>query len=152
MGSMLGSCIAATTAFLVVNAGRLGVETLRRFRTGSDPFTVLHGADECNAVKGSDPVHYSLRNTVCGSSVVARRGEPRNRSGSAAFHGTSFDPDWRLYYAARYERRVRSGHRLDSRHRLQALANAIEHLPRNGTDLELDGSTLIADSGADVKE
>ena len=27
MGSMLGSCIAATTAFLVVNAGRLGVET-----------------------------------------------------------------------------------------------------------------------------
>jgi hypothetical protein len=35
---------------------------------------------------------------------------------------------------------------------LQALANAIEHLPRYGTDLELDGSTLIADSGADVKE
>jgi uncharacterized membrane protein len=27
MGSMLGSCIAATTAFLVVNAGRLGFET-----------------------------------------------------------------------------------------------------------------------------
>lgn len=28
MGNMLGSCIAATTAFLVVNAGRLGFETL----------------------------------------------------------------------------------------------------------------------------
>jgi hypothetical protein len=27
MGNMLGSCIAATTAFLVVNAGRLGLET-----------------------------------------------------------------------------------------------------------------------------
>jgi hypothetical protein len=27
MGNMLGSCIAATTAFLVVNAGRLGFET-----------------------------------------------------------------------------------------------------------------------------
>lgn len=27
MGAMLGSCIAATTAFLVVNAGRLGLET-----------------------------------------------------------------------------------------------------------------------------
>jgi uncharacterized membrane protein len=27
MGQMLGSCIAATTAFLVVNAGRLGAET-----------------------------------------------------------------------------------------------------------------------------
>jgi uncharacterized membrane protein len=27
MGSMLGSCIAATTAFLVVNAGRLGADT-----------------------------------------------------------------------------------------------------------------------------
>lgn len=27
MGSMLGSCIAATTAFLVVNAGRLGLDT-----------------------------------------------------------------------------------------------------------------------------
>ena len=27
MGSMLGSCIAATTAFLVINAGRLGFET-----------------------------------------------------------------------------------------------------------------------------
>ena len=31
MGSMLGSCIAATTAFLVVNAGRLGVETFSLF-------------------------------------------------------------------------------------------------------------------------
>ena len=27
MGAMLGACIAATTAFLVVNAGRLGLET-----------------------------------------------------------------------------------------------------------------------------
>src|SRR5687767_14604127 len=27
MGNMLGSCIAATTAFLVINAGRLGFET-----------------------------------------------------------------------------------------------------------------------------
>ena len=27
MGAMLGSCIAATTAFMVVNAGRLGLET-----------------------------------------------------------------------------------------------------------------------------
>jgi len=27
MGNMLGSCIAATTAFLVINAGRLGLET-----------------------------------------------------------------------------------------------------------------------------
>lgn len=31
MGSMLGSCIAATTAFLIVNAGRLGVETFSLF-------------------------------------------------------------------------------------------------------------------------
>ena len=27
MGAMLGSCIAATTAFLVVNSGRLGFQT-----------------------------------------------------------------------------------------------------------------------------